>query len=108
MHASGIWTSRRSEYVVMTDSTIVLIISGFLSVTRIDLTGLMDHSDYLAQFKDPCETQHRFITVPQVLNKPVIELGAQIEEVGMHVCREQAPLHHILASLFECKPQTLH
>ncbi len=45
--------------------------------------------------------------VPQVLNKPVIELGAWMEEVGMHVCREQAPFYHILASLFECKLQTL-
>ena len=108
MHASGIWTSRRSEYVVMTDSTIVLMISGFLSVTRMDLASLLDDSDYLAQFKDPCETQYRFITVPQVLNKPVIDLGARMEEVGIHVCREQVPLHHVLAGLFECKPQTLH
>ena len=37
MHASGIWTSRRSEYVVITDPTIVLMISRFLSVTRMDL-----------------------------------------------------------------------
>ena len=93
--------------MVMTDSTIVLMISRFLSVTRIDLAGLMDDSDYLAQFKDPRETQYRFIMVPQVLNKPVIELGAWMEEVGMHVCREWATLHHIMAGLFECKPQTL-
>ncbi len=107
MHASSIWTSCKSEYVVMTDPAIVLLISGFLSVTKMGMAELLDNSVYLAQFKHLIETQEHFTPVPQVLNKPVIDLGSHLEEIGMHVCGDHTLLHHIMAWLFECVPDTL-
>ncbi len=56
MHASGIWTSHKSKYMVMTGPTIVLLISGLLSITKMSTTELLDDSIYLAQFKNPLET----------------------------------------------------
>ncbi len=102
MYASGIWTLHKSEYMVMTDPTIVLLISGFLSVTKMSIAELLDDSVYLAQFKNLLETQPQYVTVPQVLNKPVLDLGSQLEEIGMNVCGEHVPLHHIMARLFNC------
>ena len=97
MHASGIWTLCKSEYIVMTDLAIVLLISGFLSVTKMGMAEQLDDSVYLTQFKNPVETQEYYTSVPQVLNKPVLDLGSHLEEIGMHVCGDHAPLHHIMA-----------
>ncbi len=107
MHASGIWTSCKSEYVVITDPAIVLLISGFLSVTKMGMAELLDDSVYLAQFKNLIETQEHFTPVPQVLNKPVIDLGSHLEEIRIHVCGDCSLLHHIMARLFECAPDML-
>ncbi len=107
MHASGIWTSCKSEYVIMTDPAIVLLISSFLSVTKMGMAELLDDSVYLAQFKNLVETQEHYISVPQVLNKPVLNLGSCLEEIGIYVCGDHAPLHHIMAWLFECAPGML-
>ncbi len=107
MHASGIWTLHKSEYVIMTDPTIVLLISSFLLVTKVSMAELLDDSIYLAQFKNPLETQAQYISVPQVLNKPVLDLGSCLEEIGMHVCGDCTLLHHIMAWFFDCALDTL-
>lgn len=70
---------------MMTDPAIVLMISGFLLALKMDTLDLPDDSVFLPHFKYPMETQDHFIPVPQVLNKPVLDLGSQLEEIGMHV-----------------------
>ena len=98
---------RWSEYMVMTDATVVLLISGFLSMKAMDISELLDDSTYLEQFKHPLEVQDHCILIPQVLNRPVQDIGAHLEEIGMHACGTRVPLHHILACLLECTPETL-
>ena len=107
IHASGIWTSHKSKYVMMTDPAIVLLILGFLSVTKIDAVDLLDDSVFLAQFKHLMETQDHYIPVLQVLNKPVLDLGSWLEEIGMHVCGDCTPLHYVMAQIFDCAPDML-
>ncbi len=98
---------RQSKYVVMTDATMVLLISGFLSVKAMDISELLDDSTYLEQFKHPLEVQDCYIPIPQVLNRPIQDIGAHLEEIGMHACGTRVPLHHILACLLEYTPETL-
>ncbi len=107
IHASGIWTSCKSEYVVTTDPAIVLLILGFLSVTKMGTVELLDDCVFLAQFKYLMETQDHYIPVPQVLNKPVLNLGSWLEEIGIYVCGDHALLYHIMAQLFDYAPNML-
>ncbi len=81
----------------MTDPAIVLLILGFLLVPKMGMAKLLDNSVFLAQFKNLVKTQEHYTSVPQVLNKPVLDLGSHLEEIGMHVCGDHAPLHHIIA-----------
>lgn len=92
----------------MTDATVVLLILGFLSVTKMDISELLDDSTYVAQFKYPHEVHDHYVQIPQVLNKPVLDIGVHLEEIGMHACGNKVPLHHILSWLLECLPATMH
>ena len=94
--------------MVMTDATVVLLISGFLSVKAMNISELLDDSTYLEQFKHPLEVWDCYIPIPQVLNRPIQDIGTHLEEIGMHACGTRAPLHHILACLLEYTPETLH
>ncbi len=88
MHASGIWTSRHSEYVVMTDPTVILIVGCFLMAAGMLLDDLKKDSEYMSCFHHPLEVQSGFVPVPKVLNKPIVHLGEWLEEIGFHPCGE--------------------
>ena len=63
MHAGGIWTSRHSELVVMTNATIVLMLGCFL-VTQPIVCGQPvkeDNDIYIKPFADPRSVVDRYI-----------------------------------------------
>ena len=98
-HASGIWTTRKPEIVVMTDPGIILVLKCFLSVAPITLAMLKKDSEYIDSFKDPREVLHKYVMVPKILNKPVVKLGERLEEIGFHPVGCEQPLQCLLADL---------
>ncbi len=87
MHAAGIWTSCHSELVIMTDATIMLVLRCFLVTLPMAIapTPKVENTavDYISMFVDPKDVMDRYVTVPQVLNKPVLDVGAHLDELGL-------------------------
>ena len=71
VHPGGIWTSRWSEIVVLTDATITLVVNCFLLSLKMEQFSVQDDSFFIKPLSDPRLVQDNFVIMPQVLNKPV-------------------------------------
>ncbi len=108
IHGAGIWMTRASETVVMTDCAIVFIIHCFMSTPSMHLTAAKDSpqdsdsdSDFMCAFRPAGETTDRYVQVPQVLNDPV----ERADEVGMSLQGHPCPLQVLLAELLHTSPE---
>ena len=54
LHLRGIWTSRRSEIVVLTDAMITLVVGCFLLSPKMECFSVKDDSFYIKPLHDPC------------------------------------------------------
>ncbi len=87
MHTTDIWTSCCSELVIMTDATILLVLCCILLTSPMVITPVMKDenpaANFISMFVDPKEVMDRYVTVPQVLNKPVLNVNAHLDELGL-------------------------
>ncbi len=110
LHAGGLWTTRESETVVMTDPTIVYILQCFLSTPAMHLSTLdknnsMD-SEYVAPFFNPLEMEKVYSTIPQVLNDPVHDMNSRLVKVGLTLISTVKPLQCLLVDSLQCPVDT--
>ena len=106
IHARGIWTSCRSDITVMTDPMKVYVLRCFVSTPAMHLMDPdKDQSsdpEYVALFRHPAETQEKYITIPHVLNKPVLSIQERLDKTGLQRLSDVAPIQDLLASLLQC------
>ena len=105
MHAAGIWTSHCSELVIMTDATIMLVLHCFLVTLPMAVapTPKVENAavDFISMFVDPKEVIDRYVTVPQVLNKPVLDVGVCLDELGLTEKEPQMSIQDHLACMLQ-------
>ncbi len=73
----------------MTDATIVLVLHCFLvtlpMAIALEMKDELTSADnsFMSAFVDPRMVLDKYVTVPQVLNKPVLDVGACLDELGL-------------------------
>ncbi len=87
VHAKGIWTSRKSDIVVLTDPTVVFVVYCFIASPAMHLTSPSKDSDldpdFVTPFLDPWDTENSFVTILQVLNDPVCDIAMRLNKTGL-------------------------
>lgn len=58
--------------------------------------------DYVMPFRHPAETQNHYITIPQVLNKPVLNIEERLDKTGLQRLSDTVPIQGLLADLLGC------
>ena len=110
LHTGGLWTTRESETVMITDLTIVYILRCFLSTPAMHLStpdkNASTDSEYVAPFFNPLETEKAYITIPQVLNNPVHDMISRLDKVGLTSISTVKPLQCLLADSLQCPVDT--
>ena len=106
VHAGGIWTTRASEMVVMTDAALIFIIRYFLSTQK--MSAQLDHdisseSEFVHPFCHPMEMQDKFIHIPPVLNKPVKNPMERAFEADVQIQGHELPLQQLIANELRCE-----
>ena len=106
IHATGIWTSQKLDITVLTDPTIVYVLRCFISAPAMHLQDPDKHEssdlDYVMPFKHPAEMENCYITIPQVLNKPVINVQDRLNETVLQRLSDTLPIQNLLADLLGC------
>ncbi len=100
LYMTGIWTTRCSEITVLTDPTVVYIVCCFLAMPAMWLVLDKDKStdsEYFTPYVAPVENQHKFITIPLVLNDPVIDIVSWLNEIGLKGLGVSRPLQNVFA-----------
>ncbi len=112
IHGAGIWMTRASEIVIMTDCAIVFILHCFLSTPSMHLTTAKDSpqdsdsdSDFMQAFRLAGETADRYVRIPQVLSDPVRDCIERAEEVGITLQGQSCPIQVLLAELLHTSPE---
>ena len=101
IHLGGIWSSRLLEVPVLTDAAVVLVLRCFLTSPKMTFGDKKEDSFYIMPLPDPREVADHFVPVPKVLNHPVYDMDACLEEVGMYALGPQVPIQNSLADLLE-------
>ncbi len=102
LHPGGIWTSRWSEIMVLTDATITLVVNCFLLSPKIEQFSVQDDSSFIKPLSDPCLIQDNFVIMPKVLNRPVGDVQEWLDETGLYATGPQVLLQENLSRLMEC------
>ncbi len=102
LHPREIWTSRRSEIVVLMDATITLVVGCFLLSLKMECFSAKDDSFYIKPLHDLCLVQDSFMVMLCTLNKPAMDVQGHLDETGLYVTSPPMLLQEILASLMEC------
>ena len=108
LHPRGIWTSRRSEIVVLTDATITLVVGCFLQTLKMECFSVKDDSFYIKPLHDPHLVQDSFVVMLHALNKPVTDVQDHLDKTGLYATSPPMLLWEILASLLECSVVDFH
>ncbi len=109
IHASGIWTSSRSDIMVLTDASIVLILNCVLYTKQMSWEAIKKcDNEYTATLCDPCPFTVNYVSMPKILNNPVKDTKSCIEEIRLQQRSPDMPIQHHLALLLECSVQDFH
>ncbi len=108
LHPRGIWTSKRSEIMVLTDATITLVVGCFLLSPKMECFSAKDNSFYIKPLHDPHLVQDSFVVMLSTLNKPVTDVQDCLDETGLYVTSPPMLLQEILASLMEYSVVDFH
>ncbi len=105
IHATGIWTMRASELVIMTNAALVFIMDCFLIVRKMHLDsvkGSESNSEYIRPFVAACETEGYFVQIPQVLNNPVKDCCEKAIDAGLELVGLSKPIQDLLVDQLSC------
>ena len=102
LHPGGIWTSRSSEVMVLTDATVTLVVGCFLLTPKMECFSVKDDSFYIKPLHDPHLVQDTFVVMLHALNKLVMDVQECLDETGLYATSPPMLLQEILASLLEC------
>ena len=87
---------------MLTDAAVVLVLCCFLTSPKMTFSDKKEDSFYIMPLLDPREVADHFVPVPKVLNCPVHDVDAHLEEVGMYALGPQVSIQNSLANLLEC------
>ncbi len=103
LHASGVWTSWRSDITVLTDASVVLILNCCLYTQKMSCTPVKDADpEYMPLLHDPRPHLHDFLELPRALNKPVKSSQESMEEIGLREVSPDAPIQDHFAAWIGC------
>ena len=103
LYMGRIWTSQRSDITVLTDATIILVLGCYLSTKKMTWEEIKKSDpDYITPLHDP-RASFEFVSMPKVLNEPVHNIAARMDEIGLAVIQENTPLQALFAGMLECE-----
>ena len=84
LHASSVWTSRRSDITVLTDASVVLVVNCTLYTPKMSHNAIKKHDDeYVELLCDPRPSLQNFVFMPRILNNPIQDVAECMEEIGL-------------------------
>ncbi len=87
---------------MLTDAAVVLVLHCFLTSPKMTFNDKKEDSFHIMPLSDPREAADCFVPVPKVLNDPVHDVDACLEEVGMYALGPRVLIQNSLADLLEC------
>ena len=106
IHTSRIWTSHRSDIMVLTDASVVLILNCVLYTKQMTQEAIKKHdNEYTATLCDPCPFIMNYVSIPKILNNPVKDTNSYMEEIRLQQRSPDMPIQQYLALLLECSVQ---
>ncbi len=103
LHASGVWTSRRSDITVLMDASVILVVNCTLHTPKMSHEAIKKCNDeYVELLCDPRLSLHNFVSMPRILNNPIWDVAEWMEEIGLWELQADGPIQNPLAFLLEC------
>ena len=106
IHANGIWTMRRDTILDLHDPVIVFALGHFMAMQEVgakdpNADKKADSMEVDLHFGDPWQVLDNFVPSPPKLNRPVHDLSACCDEVGLVPFGEPEHLQDLLADLVQ-------